>query len=508
MIFTLMFTMAAPIFAWVPSSRPQAEQDALKAQLAEIVHRNMGAVSSIENYLVGLVDEDYIKGLIENYLRENLDLSTLGGLSGFAGPVIANLAKGFLGTQGVTLPDSIDLEGMIDGVLGSEFVNQILENELVQEFIARVITRTIQKVLAQISVSQIVGDLTDEMLAEAEAKLVETIWNNGNPDATPLIGAWINGTNPTCIGSFCFGGSESKWASDTVIAGRMALLVATNFNYYVNTGALTNFDITKIVSTDMILNALWESFLEVGQEFLRELAIGKLNDYFGLDIALDADNETIKAALIDMLKDKARAAVIGQLNDCLGLNIALNATDEEILCAFVNMFKDKARAAFICELNRIFANLQLAVDAAYADIAAAIAQLRAINFCDDIAPIAVKKLECLQFIARLFCLHEISDCIDNLLACINNRCSGFSERELTGSYITYIKVAGNAAIARIDVTVTDEYSDGTSDSYTGIYQGAYTVGQVIEVTTTGTHSVYVKMKKFPAAYNAGDYWLD
>jgi len=509
LVASMMFTMVSPSFAAAPGPTTQAQRDALK----QIVYNELKNGAA-------LIPQDFIADLIKNFLLDNFDPAALGGL---AGPVISGLVEGLLTQQGITLPDSIDIDGIIGQVLGNDIVNQILTSD----FVADVLEKTIEKVLDHV-VANIV-DIEDQVAWNMAETITEILWSQA---ATYKVGAAdllaLGNLNiPSALNSLFNALSRDIWDGNNWVTAPITLnLVIWNLNTGIsplkaaiwkeaalNYQELFNIDPTSLISTDVILNALWESFLEVGEDYLRAFAIGKLNDTFGTSIALDADNETIKAALIEMLIFNARAAVIAQVNDCLDLDIAPDATDEEILCAIVNMFKDKARAAFIDELNRIITDIQIRRDAKRdeikAEIQAAIARIKAINFCNDIAPIVIHKLECLQFIARLFCLHEINDCIDEILACINTRCE--APRLLDYSYISYIRVAGNAAVTKIDVEVTSVYTDGTSESYTGVYSGAYTVGQIIDVTTSGSdvHIVHVKMKKAPANYIAGaDYWLD
>ena len=305
-----MFTMISPAaFAAAPNTKSPERQAELKAELATIVHNNASIITNnpqLKNFILGFITEDMVKGLVEDYLLANLDIGALGSL---AGPALGNLVNGFLAQQGITLPDSINIDNIIGQVLGNDIVNQILTSDFVRD----VISKTIMNVLDSIDITELMGELADEYFQGIEEKIVNSIWNNGNP----------NGVN--------WDNAKEEWKS-TGISISMGTWLAFNLRSLFTFDA-SSFDLSRLFSLDVLLPALTKAFVDTATEYAH------------------AYIEQVKANI----QANARALIIRELNGCLGTQIPLNATNAQIEAAVASV----AHNIVCAKAERLICVLQL-----------------------------------------------------------------------------------------------------------------------------------------------------
>lgn len=287
LVFTLMFSMTAPSFAAMPSTMDDARKAAYRAELTQIVYNNLSSTTNLVN---GLLGGDFMKDLVQSLITD-LDLSSISEL---ASPALSSLIKGLLEENGITLPDSVNIDEIIGDVLGNEVITSIMTSE----FVTEVLNRTITKVFESFDFTQ----LMSPVLWSIADNLAEDIWRNGNPSSTVVFGQQLGSWNNT----------TESWNTGIITASLLlqipSILSAITNGNYEELVDLNDIDIMSMFDMNILLNALLESVQEVGQEYAqnyieqfkiaaRNAFINELNKAFCVEIPQDATNEEIKAII-------------------------------------------------------------------------------------------------------------------------------------------------------------------------------------------------------------------
>ena len=482
MVLTLLFTMTTPMFATPPAQLLPNSQD-YKDQLNDIVYGYLdGSVGSLANW----IDDNagnVIQDLIFDQLMQYLDLGAIA--SGASNLNLGSLIGGFLGDylagQGINT-GGLDIGGIADGIIGGLLGNDIVVGILSSDFVADVIKQTILNIMDQLTL----GNLSEPILRNIAEIIADEIWNDGYPTSSvSCIGFMIGNT---CVGGWAQTGywndTDNEWVTTTVLGiptnaiaaqvllrgGEIAIQLGLNPDDLGN-----YFDIGSIFSADMILNAFKDAFLEVGEQYLRAYV----------------------EQIVDQLKDCLWNALINELNNCLDLKIPQGATKQDIIDA-------------------IHGKAHMMIHAWAADLHAKAQEWA----CNTIAPLAIKKLECLKAFFSLFdCFNcfdifdcfgivDVRDCIDELINCINTKCVVTPIYVDGSAKIVRINVTGTATKAAIDVIVDADYivdPQGTIQTVrsTGSYQGAFGNGITVDIVV-GDFTLWVTGKAIPM-YNISDF---
>ena len=459
LVFSLMFSMAAPSFAALPSTMTPERQAELRAELTGIIYNNLSSTTDLVNSLLG---GDLIKNLAQGLINDYLDLESLlglgGGLAELAGPALGDLIEGMLADAGITLPDSINIDEIISEVLGNEGVTNVITSILTNEFVTEVLNRTIAKVFDSFDFTQ----LMSPVLLSIADNIAEELWNNGNPSTTIIVGSWDN--------------SRSRWNS-TGIALQLVVKIPSVGEY----ASLDNIDIMSLLDMDALLNAFLESLQEVATERAE--------------------------AYIEQFKAEARIAIINELSKLFCVEIPQDATNEEIR----DILRANFRTAIINELNKFFC-VEIPQNATNEEIEAIIG-FRLLEIECQHADKIVKKLEFLKKISSIFCCGpcDICDCIDNLINCISTKCVVKPILNSDPKVVAYRVLVTPGNQVKIDVNVEADYivniySDVETKTFSGAYSGTYAVGEVINIPA-GDFVVSITMKKIPATYNVNSFTI-
>ena len=461
-----MFSMAAPSFAALPNTMDDARKAAYRAELTQIVYNSLSGMT-------GLIPEDTIKELVLDFINDYLDPEALlgvgGGLAELAGPALGELITGMLADAGITLPDSININEIIGEVLTNEDVTNVITSILTNEFVVEVINRTINKVIASFSIS----DLADPVLWSVADKIAEELWNNGNPSTGSFLGAqlgiWNNSTEKWIPGGLL--------GINVQVYAKLGLSAAGIGNAKIEDYlSLDGIDFTSMLDMEVLLQAFLDSLEEVAKEYAQ--------------------------TYIGQFRADVRAAVINELNKLFCVEIPQNATNDEIR----DILRANARTAIINELSKFFC-VEIPQNATNDEIKGII-EFRLLELECQHADKVVKKLEFLKKIAAFFCC-DTCDCIDDLINCISTKCVVKPILNSEPKMAAYKISTTSGNMAKITVTVAADYimniyNDVETQTFTGEYNGAYTVGETINIQA-GEFVVSVTMKKAPATYNVNSF---
>jgi len=242
----MMFSFSIPAFAAAPSTMTLDRQAELKAELRNII---AGQTGSVADFVLNLVDDNTIKDLIKGAITGLIDFSDTDSI----GSALGDLIGGSLGDAvGVDIPDTIDIGGIINGIVSNEIVNAILTSD----FFATVIDKAVDNLIDAIDMSDAIGVLTEGMIDQ----LTEEIWKNGNPQNFIGIGslgygAWNNNTN--------------TWNSNGIAAMIVVILggsaIGGDIEDYMD---VSNVDFMSILPpTDVILDAIWNAITDTAYEY-------------------------------------------------------------------------------------------------------------------------------------------------------------------------------------------------------------------------------------------------
>ena len=458
MVFTLMFTMVAPVFAALPSTKSPEQQEVIKQQLVDIIFEQAKGV-------VGVVPEDWIKGLVETYIDD-----LIGGIfdltgAGLGAMDIGGLANGLLSDLlGLDLSGSgIDVGGIVNGILDNDIVNGIITSDFVKD----VVSRTIVKILAEMSFA----DMSDPIIYAMAETLAEGIWNNGNPTSTMFLGQplgnWNNNTEEWV---------EWRIGAEVLLKlGGSLFGIGGSIDEYFD---INNIDIMSMFDINVVLNAVMEAFVEVATEYITEWVD---------DLKQQAQQyiENFKA----QIRDNIRNIVINEINNCLGTDIPEGTPLNEIegyLHAYLHDYlRGMAQDIIEAKVEKICAKLQL-----------------------------------IKMLSKN--IHsEIHDCIGRIIECIMSKCGDDGtvnpiEIEIT-RVVTSFRIVSTPAMANVIVYVTETETDKATgairSSYEHVLVGNFTAAtgfkgvKDIDISPTAQFIVQANLKGFPAPYTLSDFWV-
>ena len=297
--------------------------------LTELVYNALSSSATIMNFIMG---GSFIEDMINDAIGEFLDLELLLEM---AGPLLGGVIKDALLGIGIPVPDSIDIEGIVNGIFANDIVNGIVTSE----FVGAVFARVIEKVLAELDFDA----LMEPVLRSIAKNIAIVIFNDGNPalgtgnafDA----GVWNDSTN--------------RWIPHRVVLGLelptagVALTVLTNMlsniNNLLNYINLEDLDFMAMLpDLDVLLAAAIAGVTEVVMEYYEKYRQQILDYIKGLiDGAIDAGMKWI----VDTLNSEFPA-----------LNLNYDMNPEDILARIATVLYGDLQdvlAAFRIEANEV-----------------------------------------------------------------------------------------------------------------------------------------------------------
>lgn len=280
-----------PALAAPPNSEgnPDYDWDVLRGIVAE-------QTNSVSGLVAGLLPADMIKDLVKSAVSGMLDLGNIGGLAGDAlGGLIGGAVEDYIG---ISLPGSIDIGDIIDGVLGNDIVNSIITSD----FVAAVIDKTIDNLIDALVIEDVIGVVTEGMIDQ----LTDELWNGGNPSSSTLFGFQTGIWN-----------TNGGWNTINIGIALVARLGGSAFSGDI-LSYFNNIDFTKIFSIDTILNAVKDAVVDTATEYFelyKAEIIGKVREK--IDEYAAGLQEQLKKAIIDEL-----CKIIPELKGCYYMTLA------------------------------------------------------------------------------------------------------------------------------------------------------------------------------------------
>ena len=303
LVVVMMFSLALPAFAADPTT---AKKDELRGIVENQVRNGLvgSAMNGLTDAANDLVNSDTIKNMIKDIIYGMIDIPGM-----ISGGDLGNILGDLIGTAigdnlGIDLPDSININDIINQVLNNEIVTNILNSE----FLAKVIDKTIDGLIGTIDLNNVVTTLTEDMINGFIIDETEKIWNNGKPNGA----YWLSFLN------------ADRWISISIIAA-----VEVDFAAFLIDAAikLANGDVDLDSDTIMSLLPSTEVIIDILLDAIVETAKESYNIFKAELIAkVEAEIAKFKADLIL----KAKEALVKELNDifCTDIFVATMLFDD------------------------------------------------------------------------------------------------------------------------------------------------------------------------------------
>ncbi|MCL1849263.1 MAG: hypothetical protein FWF83_06310 [Clostridiales bacterium] len=396
LVFMMVFSLAAPVFAAPPGS--DDNPDFSREVLRDIVE---GQAGSLGGLVSTILPADVIKAFAKSAISGLLDLGSIGDMAGGA---LGGLLEGAIsGAIGVDLPDSVNLGGIINDVLANEIIAGIITSD----FVSSIIDKTIDNLIDALVIEDVINVVTEGMVDQ----LTDELWNDGEP---------------TC-GSFGFGSFGIQTGVWNTTGGwnevNIGIALFTRLGGSALSGDIesyfSNIDFTRIFSIDVILGAVKDAVVDTATEY-----------YETYKPILIARAKALVEAKIEEIKEQAKAELIAALNGIFAdLKLTVRDGLEEVEGKVILHIRE-SRAYVEANRDRILHEL--------------IELQRIVNFADKYACLDLGKVNAiLEKIIK--CLEEKPPVVDPVLVCAN--ATAFVE-----------KLSGNKNT--LTITIVEVYSDG------------------------------------------------
>ena len=402
LIIVMILTMAVPAFA-APASNTATEADleTMVRGYVEDNYDNDSIVGSIEDYIASLVT-DAVMGM----------LGSTDALLGLASPLLSSTINGLINTAlaGANIPvGDIDVSEILDGVLNSDIINNILSLQIVTDILARTTEYSVKDAL-EIAFG-IGGEATVESIEELTQKYTDEIFGMS---FVPVAVTNSFLANPIRLGSFLL---FSNKRGDTVNPFYVIEAVSVDYNV---TGWQN--EINAPVSDIPLIGQFLGTYTTMEAYIAARVAF---------DVALDAGGTVIN---FDMTAFSAElpgiiwAAALRAAEDVVNERIdALKVQIEALIRAEIQKAKDRlvekakaeAKKAVVAGLNDIF-NMELTTAMSYDEMISAVESKIDEHIIAN-ADLILIKLNIAKKVAIIADCDEAVDCIEKLIACVESK---------------------------------------------------------------------------------------
>ncbi|MCL2124663.1 MAG: hypothetical protein FWH33_01585 [Oscillospiraceae bacterium] len=422
LVITMLFAFAIPALAITNVDHDDFNDIALRAIIVE-------QTSSVATLVANILPADTIKEAIKTAVSGMLDLDDVSKLAGPAlAGLLGNAAKNSLG---LAIPDSVDLESIVNSVLSSDIVSSIVTSG----FVSKVIDRTIDNLINALVVEDAINALADSVVDQLTAE----IWNDANPNSGSFLGIQTGHWNTN--------GGWNKTNIGITIAAKLGIAgVSGNIEDYID---VDNIDLTKIFSVETLLGAVTKAITDTSKEYF----------------------EAYKAALvakvqakIEELKTLAKNELVNELNKIFGLKLAAR-DDFDAIEAKITTFINESKSYIDANRDKIIREVK--------------ALQTAVKTLD--------KYSCLD-------LGKVNSMLDRLLKCLEKKEKPViptPDPILDSVSASAVVEKQNGNQNKLTITVTEKFKDGTTKTYTKSFQINNNAAGTYEV---GAYKVYVNTK--------------
>ena len=321
LIFTMVLSLATPnVMAAEPT------KDDLEAMVREIVlEQNFSSfTSTIDSFIDGVKTtvKDAVKATISGLL-------TADALSSMASPLMSEAIKAAIVGAGINLPDSLNIDDIVNEVLNSDLVNSLISSALISDIIDLTITYSVDAVMGELIYIPSTGELLEQEKEALIAGLVADIFNAslinvfGLVTAHPYHAYDIKYTNVFGV-QLLTGITIKGWSYELVYAKalvEMGKLISKGI-----AGDTYIPDPTQLDYTDIILAAAERAAKEVITERVNTL---KTQIKAFIEAKIDELKGKVKDE-IDELKLEAKKALYAELNKLFECALEVHMSLQEV----------------------------------------------------------------------------------------------------------------------------------------------------------------------------------